>query len=155
MVSLKKILVPTDFSVLSKKAVFDGANLAKKYKAELIIFAVVDDRIFQDGLFDTSYIEQEVLDARNKGFYKRLKSMKEKVLEKEPSLDVRSEMPSGIAYSEIVLFAEKENVDLIVMGTHGSTGIVHILLGSTTEKVIRKAPCPVMVVREKEGANNA
>ena len=55
----------------------------------------------------------------------------------------------GNPYLEIVRLAEEESVDLIVLGTHGRTGLKHFLIGSVAEKVLRKAPCPVLVVREK------
>jgi len=148
MISLKKILVPIDFSSTSKKAVLYGASLAKTYCAELTIMVVVDDRIFQDGLFDASFIEQEALDTRNKAFEERLEEVRKEVLEKESPINVITKMPFGVAFAEIIHYAKEEKTDLIVMGTHGTTGIAHMLIGSTTEKVVRKAPCPVMIVRD-------
>jgi len=148
MISLKKILVPIDFSATSKKAVLYGASLAKTYCAELSIVVVVDDRIFQDGLFDASFIEQEALDVRNKAFAKRLEEVKKEVLAKDASINVKTKMSYGVAFAEIIHYAKEDKTDLIVMGTHGTTGIAHMLIGSTTEKVVRKAPCPVMVVRD-------
>jgi len=148
MVSIKKILVPIDFSSTSKKAVLYGASLAKTYCAELTITVVVDDRIFQDGLFDSSFIEQEALDIRNKAFAERLEEVKKDVLGGEASITVKTKMSYGVAFAEIVHYAKEDKTDLIVMGTHGTTGIAHMLIGSTTEKVVRKAPCPVMVIRD-------
>jgi nucleotide-binding universal stress UspA family protein len=54
----------------------------------------------------------------------------------------------GIPFAEIISIAKKNKVDMIVMGSHGRTGIAHILLGSVSEKVVRKAPCPVLIVRQ-------
>jgi nucleotide-binding universal stress UspA family protein len=65
-------------------------------------------------------------------------------------LPVHSEVREGNPFQEIVQFARDRDVDLIVMGTHGRSGLVHVLMGSVTEKVVRKAPCPVLTVRHPE-----
>jgi nucleotide-binding universal stress UspA family protein len=65
-------------------------------------------------------------------------------------LHVRREVREGTPFYEIIRFAREGDVDLIVMGTHGHTGLTHVLLGSVTEKVVRKAPCPVLTVRHPE-----
>jgi nucleotide-binding universal stress UspA family protein len=61
-----------------------------------------------------------------------------------------SVVDSGIPFVEITSYAQKKNIDLIIVATHGTTGVEHILFGSTAEKIIRKAPCPVLVVRSEE-----
>jgi nucleotide-binding universal stress UspA family protein len=63
---------------------------------------------------------------------------------------VHREVREGTPFSEIVRFAKEQQIDLIIMGTHGHTGLTHMLLGSVTEKVVRKAPCPVLTVRHPE-----
>ena len=57
---------------------------------------------------------------------------------------------TGSPFLEIIQYAKENNVDLIVMGTHGHSGLVHVLLGSVTERVVRKAPCPVLTIRHPE-----
>jgi nucleotide-binding universal stress UspA family protein len=66
------------------------------------------------------------------------------------NLCVQQEVRVGTPFYEIVRYAREMKIDLIVMGTHGHTGLVHVLLGSVTEKVVRKAPCPVLTVRHPE-----
>ncbi len=151
MVSLKKILVPTDFSELSKRAVDYALSLVQQYGAEMTLLTVVDDRVFQDGLVDVAYLEQQVMEARNESFSKRLEALRAETANSAPAkAKITSEMIFGVAFSEIVQYAKDNQTDLIVMGTHGTSGITHMLLGSTTEKVVRKAPCPVMIVRDKK-----
>lgn len=65
-------------------------------------------------------------------------------------LAIHKEVREGTPFYEIVSFATETDVNLIVMGTHGHTGLAHVLLGSVTEKVVRKAPCPVLTVRHPE-----
>jgi nucleotide-binding universal stress UspA family protein len=69
---------------------------------------------------------------------------------RETEVEVRTEICQGTPYEEIVKVAKAEEVELIVIATHGFTGFKHFLLGSTAERVVRTAPCPVLVVREKE-----
>jgi nucleotide-binding universal stress UspA family protein len=67
-----------------------------------------------------------------------------------PRVSIHPEVALGSPFDEIVRFARGQEVDLIVMGTHGHTGLMHVLLGSVTEKVVRRAPCPVLTVRHPE-----
>jgi nucleotide-binding universal stress UspA family protein len=71
------------------------------------------------------------------------------------ALEVGTKLLQGVAWDEIVRFAKTEGFDLIVMGTHGRTGIKHALLGSITEKVVRTASCPVLTVHEEPHAQAA
>jgi nucleotide-binding universal stress UspA family protein len=63
---------------------------------------------------------------------------------------IHRDVREGTPFYEIVRYAKEQNIDLIIMGTHGHTGLTHMLLGSVTEKVVRKAPCPVLTVRHPE-----
>lgn len=65
-------------------------------------------------------------------------------------LNVVPEVAEGTPFEEIVRFARDKDIDLIVMGTHGHTGLAHLFLGSVAEKVVRRAPCPVLTVRHPE-----
>jgi universal stress protein A len=65
-------------------------------------------------------------------------------------MNIRTVVKSGIPFVEVTNFASEEKVDLIIVATHGRTGVEHILFGSTAEKIIRKAPCPALVVRAEE-----
>jgi nucleotide-binding universal stress UspA family protein len=67
-----------------------------------------------------------------------------------PGVVIHAEVAEGLPFDEIVRLARDRNVDLIVMGTHGHTGLAHVLMGSVAEKVVRRAPCPVLTVRHPE-----
>lgn len=149
MIELNKILVPVDFSESSEKSLQYGISMAEQYKAQLCIFSVIDDRIFDDTLF-VVYAEQEIRHNRKQVYEEHLEKKLADIKKKHPTLKLYQCVKLGIAFVEIVKFAQEQDVDLIVMGSHGRTGITHLLIGSTTEKVVRKAPCPVLTVRPKE-----
>ena len=142
---IEKIIVPIDFSTFSKKALENAKELAVLFKAKIKVIHVVDDTIHpafyiagEDSIFDIFPDVKE----------KTMKSLKELLPEddnilSEDGLVIREGKP----HVEIVKFADEENADLIVMATHGLSGIEHLLLGSVTEKVIRKARCPVFAIK--------
>jgi nucleotide-binding universal stress UspA family protein len=142
---IKKILYATDFSETSEYAFEYAASLAEKFASRLIVMHVINEPVDLRGFyvphisFDT--IELEITQSA------------EKMMDKFCSQKLRSYdnyercIVSGIPYEEILKKATDENVDLIVMGTHGRAGIDHFLFGSTAERVVRKALCPVMTVR--------
>jgi nucleotide-binding universal stress UspA family protein len=149
VIELKKILVPTDFSEFSERSILYGISLAEQYNAELYIFSAIDDRIFDDSLF-VVYAEHEILQNRRRIYEEQMNKAVEKIMVQHPNIKLHKTIKQGIAFVEIINFAREEDVDLIIMGSHGKTGIAHLLIGSTTEKVVRKAPCPVLTVRPKE-----
>ncbi len=144
--ALKKILVPIDFSESSKKAAMYAVAMAKQFRARLAFVHV----IVPFYAMDPYAILQEC------GLEDQLRQIAEDKL----AALVRDEIPAGIASerllcygspaTEIVEAARKLNADLIIISTHGYTGLKHAMLGSTTENVVRHAPCPVLTVREKE-----
>lgn len=139
---LRRILVPVDFSGCSRKALEYGRSFARQFNAELVLLHVIDLPVsgglpMEPVLPDLEAPETVAKDlatwAREAG---------------GPS--TKAVIRTGPAWAEIVEAADEGNVDLIVVGTHGRTGLAHLLLGSTAEKVMREAPCPVLVVREVE-----
>ena len=147
MDEIKKILVATDGSKFTKEAVKKAISLAKMLDAELIGLYVVDiSPIVPMTLDESSFPMVGYLRDEGDGILKELGKKAEaagvrvKLLKKE-----------GIPADEIIESARKEDVDLIVVGTLGRSALEKLLLGSVAEKVIRHAPCPVLVVREKEG----
>lgn len=141
MVIWNRILVPTDFSEASAEAVRYGVELARERRVGLILLHVGDSatqvaREFPLGL-DASLVDAE---------RERLL----KILTPAEQLAIHPEfvMCTGSPAEEIVRCATEREVDLIVMGTHGRGGVSHLLLGSVAEKVIRTAPCPVLVIRQ-------
>jgi nucleotide-binding universal stress UspA family protein len=147
MIKLKTILVPTDFSECSEAAVKYGLELARAFDAKLHLLHVVEDPYTMpwaaEGLGRTidEWVEQSQSECR-----KRL-------LESVPEGDrgrVVVACPITSPCDEIIGYATDENVDLIVMGTHGRGFVAHVLLGSVVERVIRRAPCPVLSVRHPQ-----
>ena len=142
-VVLNKILCPYDFSESSSHALRYAIEFASAYKAKLYLLHVFDIRILDYG--EPIYgISVPTGDAVSTIKTELANSIPEKV---KNGLQVETIVVSGVPFYEIIKFANENGIDLIVMGTHGRTGIAHILLGSVAEKVVRKASCPVLTVR--------
>jgi universal stress protein A len=144
LIGIRSILVPTDFSARSEKALAFAIPLARKFGAKLTLMHVVEPIATHD--FDGSF--PLVLDnEKTKRFCESvLKQIVEK-LEIEPPLLEKILVRHGRPFNEISDAARTLKVDLIVIATHGYTGLKHTFLGSTAERVARHAPCPVLVVR--------
>ena len=143
-----KILVPTDFSESAKYALPFAIDLAEKYGAEIHILHVVETIAvpvdFAWGTYSYPDIEKQL-----SGYVE--KTLEDIIREQIPaSLTVTSSIVHGKSWREIITLARKGEMDLIVMATHGLSGFSHALYGSTAEKVVRKAPCPVLTVRHPE-----
>lgn len=149
MIDLHRILVPTDFSKHSQNALRYAAAFAEKFGGQMHLLHVVQDlAIFIPDMVTVAppiAPSLEQMTAAVRSAFDRL--VQENHIEK---LTVQREVRQGNPFYEIVRYAKEANVDLIVMGTHGHSGLAHMLLGSVTEKVVRKAPCPVLTVRHPE-----
>ena len=147
MINLKTILVPFDFSECSEAALRYGLELARRFDAHVHLLHVVQDPLTQPWAAEGFSIPLfEVVD-------KWQKEAKERLALSVPAADAdRVTIAATVAwpYSEILRYALEHNVDLIVMGTHGRGGVSHLLLGSIAEKVVRRAPCPVLTVRSPQ-----
>lgn len=144
---LASILVPIDFSARSKKALAYALPFAKQFGAKLILLHVVEPVVTPD--FATSFplaIESDKVEAASKGRLERI--VKQQAI--DPKLVEKTLVRQGSPFREIVDAARTLKSDLIIISTHGYTGLKHALLGSTAERVVRHAPCPVLVVREHE-----
>ncbi len=144
--NIKKILVPIDFSDYSKSSLKYAINYAKHFNASLILVYVIEPVIYPPD-FSMGQIAIPTLGLE---MDKRAKDELDKLAEKEiPSgVSVKKVIKTGKPFVEIIETAAEENVDLIIIATHGHSGVEHILFGSTAEKVVRKAPCPVLTLRE-------
>ncbi len=144
MITLKNILVPTDFSEHSEKAVRYGAELAAKFGAELHLVHAIEATpiMYGEGAYFPPETEAELEAAATK----QLDALE---VEAEGVTVVRKVVP-GHPFVEIIRYAKETDAGLIVIGTHGRGAIAHMLLGSVAEKVVRKAPCPVLTVRDEE-----
>ncbi len=139
-----RILIPTDGSETSERAAEHGVKLAKVTGAEVIYLYVIDISSF-------SGIPTEAIWENMRGLLEEEgKSSLSKVeaIAKENDVKVESIVKEGIPSEDISKTAEEKQVDVIVMGTAGRSGLDKLLLGSVTEKIIRTAPCPVLVIRK-------
>ena len=140
MAMLKKILAPTDFSELSVRGVRYACELAKDVGAEVTILNVVT-------------VDESGINKGEMGEHKqRLDEFVAKnVADVSANLRISKLVDAGQAYVAIIDCAENERIDLIVMSSHGRSGLSRMLIGSVTDKVLRGASCPVLVVPlEKE-----
>ncbi|MCR4291342.1 MAG: universal stress protein [Candidatus Kuenenia sp.] len=141
------MLCPVDYSIYSEKALNYAIEIAGKYGSKLYLIHVLDARVHG--------VNEPVLYRFNIGDESTIKELKDRLLRCVQE-DVRSKMPvesivvQGVPFVEIVKAAREYAIDLIVMGTHGRTGISHAIMGSVAETVVRKAHCPVFTVRQAE-----
>ncbi len=146
MDEIKKILIATDGSDYTKEAVKKGLSLAKMLNAEVIGLYVVDiSSIVPMPLDEASFPMIEFLRNEGDDVLEKLRKQAE-----DMGVRIRTMKKEGIPADEIVETAKKEDVDLIVIGTLGRSALEKLLLGSVAEKVIRHAPCPVLVIRTKK-----
>jgi len=141
----KKILVPYDFSETSQQALETGIALSLKYKATLVVLHVIE-RTFNDEfvglLWPTEDLNFQLKQKIESEIENRMQAYSGKI-QTEIIINL------GRAYIEILRTVEKEKIDLVVIGTHGRTGLKHSLLGSVAEKVIQRSPVPVLIQRGK------
>jgi len=137
-----KILIPVDFSSYSQEAIDYGSVIGKKFNAGIILMHVIEALPYSvtDSLAIIGH--RRALETIAKSL---LQNLSEILREKEVS--VSTFLARGAPHREILRKAERERVDLIVMGTHGRTGLEHLVLGSVAEKVVRLSACPVLTVR--------
>jgi len=136
MAMLKKILAPTDFSELSVEGIRYASHLAKDVGAQLIVMNV----IILDETNTTTKGEIDAHKARLAEFVAKT------VPHRGADLKVREVVVAGQPYNAIIDCAEKEHVDLVIMSSHGRSGLSRMLIGSVTDRLLRAAKCPVLVV---------
>lgn len=142
MISIKNILAPTDFSVPSRHALKYAAELAKRFEAQLHLVTVVESVI---PLIPEAFSAQaeQIEEQRKAGRHALDRMCDDPMLS---TLNPRVHVLSGSAHGEILEFAKSRGIDLLVVGTHGRTGLSHLFMGSVAEKLVRLAPCPVLTV---------
>ena len=144
-----KILVPTDFSQSSRHALHYAIGFAKRFNTHLHLLHVTED------LPVLSYVDYEGFDLSRFTEHLREDAEKEfeRLLRETPDLgDLRTttKIRSGVSYPEIINEASDQECDLIILATHGRSGLSHFLMGNVAEKVVRNAPCPVLTVKVPE-----
>lgn len=144
-IRLQRILLPTDFSSYSAAATKYACELAMKFDAELHLLHTLEIHLtstpeFVMGLALPQYVSESKAAAE--------KSLA-RVLDPKWSggRTVVQAVVEGSPKVEIIQYARKQNIDLIVLATHGRTGLPHVIMGSVAETVVRTAPCPVLTVR--------
>jgi len=143
MISVKRILVPTDFSETSDAALKYGVGLAQTFSAQLYLLHVPGETG-----------ENFEADFPTGQFENMARERLETLMSGQEARQLRPEYATriGAPADEIVRYADDRDIDLIVMGTHGRSGMAHMLLGSVAEKVVRGARCPVLTVRHSRHA---
>jgi nucleotide-binding universal stress UspA family protein len=153
MITLKRILFPTDFSENASEALKFACVLAEQFHAELHILYVLQDvtlvlpepgSMFMLPAFNLDEVQQSAERA--------LASI---VDPQWPLAKVIRATRRGSPFAEIINYATENQINLIVMGTHGRSGLTHALLGSVAEKVVRKANCPVLTIRRPVDATSS
>ena len=143
---IKKVLVPIDFSDYSKSALKYATEFAQNFNAEMFLVYVVEPVIYPP---DFS-MGQIAIPSVNAEWDIKAKEELDKLANSEipDTVKVQTIIKTGKPFLEIIETAADEDVDIIIIATHGHSGMEHILFGSTAEKVVRKAPCPVLTLRE-------
>lgn len=146
MEMIKKILVPIDFSDYSKKALHYTVKFAKSFDAELFLVYVIEPLVYPADLS----MGQMVIPQSEVNLSEKAKSELEELATNEigDSLKYNILIKTGKPFMEVIETASEIDADLIIIATHGHTGVEHLLFGSTAEKIVRKAPCPVLTLRE-------
>lgn len=148
MTPITRILVPTDFSATADAALDYAFVLAERFGATLHLLHVLDDPFVMDGMAAEAYVtEAPVLRTA------MLHDAQERLAHRAARNDgthIDTEVLFGHGARTIAQYAAERNMDLIVMGTHGRTGVAHLLIGSVAERLVSTAPCPVLTVRHPE-----
>ena len=145
-ITCKQILCPVDFSDFSDYAMRYAALLAQKFEARLTLLHVVAPILVPlpgDALVPPMRQADlaDIADACRERLTRTAGDLAEK------GIAVACQVTSGVPYLEILRMAEELHADMIVMGTHGRSGLVHLMIGSVAERVVRKAPCAVLTVK--------
>lgn len=140
--SLRTILVPTDFSAGSLAAVEYALALATRTGADLVLLHVMEPTVYS---VDFALTQPDISAEVRRGAIESLRQLAEDA--RRRGIRAEHAVVSGTPFAEIGKVAADRKADLIVMGTHGRTGLAHAVLGSTAERVVRFAPCPVLTVK--------
>jgi len=148
-VSIKNIMCPVDFSDSSNHALRYAVALAETHGANLCLLHVVQPPMIAlpgDPMIPET--SSEALEEITEASQQRLDGLAKTICQSLPQ--VTAQIATGAPFLEIITSARIQDIDLIVIGTHGRTGLAHVLIGSVAERVVRKAPCPVLTVKHPE-----
>lgn len=148
-VQIKKILVPCDFSSSAEHVLMVACDLAQRYQASVTLFSVYEPPAYIVPPDAVLMANPDVLANQVSELLESLESWKKKA-ETQAVSQVHTKMSQGAPATEILRECSEGGYDLVVMGTHGRTGLRHVLIGSVAEKVVRRASCPVLTIRNVE-----
>lgn len=142
MLRVKRILAATDFSAYSKEALDYAVYLAKPFAAEVFLL-----HVFQNPYLSASVQMIALVEQARAEDSKRLQALAADV--RNRGIKVSPIFKEGVRYEQILRAAAEVKADIIVLGTHGRSGLAHVMLGSVAERVVRMASCPVLTVRPR------
>ena len=150
MKAYRRILHASDFSPASAAAYANAVTAARQNRAELILVHVMSPVI---PLVDYGYISPQVYDDLERGARQQAQKQLDRLVTRarKSGARVTPMLLDGVAAEQIVRAAKARRADVIVMGTHGRTGLPRLFLGSVAERVVGTAPCPVLTVRGTRG----
>lgn len=148
--AIKRILVPVDFSAPSMHALDYAVGMARPLAAEVVVLFAVEPiySITPGDLYAPASELSALMQEQRRQGKDQLAKIEAQLKKRHAKL--RAVLADGLAYQVIVSTAEKLKTDLIVMATHGRTGLSHLFIGSVAEKVVRSAGCPVLTIRVPE-----
>ncbi|MEK6775402.1 MAG: universal stress protein [bacterium] len=145
---IKTILIPADGSAYSRYAVEYAVDLCAALKADVVLVSVVDVRFDMYDVYSEIHsptrIEEVIREQMSKALDKQAAEIQDR------GIKVKKILRVGDVIYEILSVVKEEGIDLVVIGTHGRKGLSRFLLGSTTEKLVRSSPCPILTVRPPE-----
>jgi universal stress protein A len=143
-VRLNRILVPVDFSRHSLAALNYASDLAREHGSEVILVHVIEPLPYSVGRWTEA---SRLLEQRQEEAARELAGVEKHAVSKYPNC--RGEIHFGDVHQVISNLVRKLHIDLIVVSTHGRTGLGHMVMGSVAEKIVRYAPCPVLTLKAK------
>jgi nucleotide-binding universal stress UspA family protein len=149
MFKLKNIIVPTDFSKVSYSAFEYARDLAEMMEATIHLIYVLEKNLPFMSKNDSDLSSEDLMKSIGEEKQRKLKEIVDDIKD-DSSIKIIEIMRQGVDYEEIVKYQEEVKGDIIVIATHGRTGVFHKILGSVAEKVIRYAKCPVLVISPQE-----
>lgn len=145
MKRFEKILLPVDFSDYSEVACDYAITLAKTFHSTLQVLHVINEPVDLRGFYVPHLSFEQLETEIETGASKMLDTFCQEHLKDFGTFETL--VVTGVPYEEIIRAATEKESSLIVIGTHGRTGLDHLIFGSTAERVVRSAPCPVMTIR--------
>ena len=147
---IRRIVCPIDFSPTAGHAVEYATEMARAFGAELLLLHVIPAMNYPLRSFGMAWPLPNLQEELRAHAAAEIEKVKKSV---GPGVTVRTELRDGESHAQVLACAKANNADMIVMGTQGHTGLKHALLGSTAERVVRLAECPVLTVRGKTEAS--